>query len=125
MRHKKRGFFILSLFILATSIPAHAQGEKGIDRGRAKRYFQEAAWICWQDGGRLWGRSLCGPMIFFDPATRAVVANQGDEEGRLTKKGDVFVGQVPDEVNCANTAIEWAGIRWSMIFWLNLGDDQF
>src|SRR5436853_4371656 len=81
--------------------------------------------ICRKDNGQLWGHSLCGPMIFFDPATRTVVANQSDREGRLTKKGDVFVGRVPDEVNCANTAIDWAGVHWSMIFWPYFGDDKY
>src|SRR4051794_39986307 len=124
MRHKSQGFFLLSLFILAASICARAQ-EQSIDLALAKKYFQEAEMICRQDGGKLWGRSLCGPMIFFDPAARAVVANQSDREGRLTRKGDVFVGRVPDEVNCANTALDWAGVRWSMIFWLYLGDDRY
>jgi phage tail protein X len=124
MRYKMQSFIILSLFSLIASICAGAQ-EQRIDPALAQKYFQEAAMICKEDNGKLWGHSLCGPMIFFDPATRTVVANQSDKEGRLTKKGDVFVGRVPDEVNCANTAIDWAGVRWSMIFWLYLGEDKY
>src|SRR5205823_12780938 len=45
--------------------------------------------------------------------------------GRLTKRGDVFVGRLPDDVNAANTAINWAGVRWSMIYWSYLGDDKY
>lgn len=124
MRHQMRSIIILLLVMLIASVCAHAQ-EQSIDPALAQKYFQEAMMICKQDGGKLWGHSLCGPLIFFDPATRTVVANQSDKEGRLTRKGDVFVGRVPDEVNCANTAIEWAGVRWSMIFWLYLGEDKY
>lgn len=125
MRRTFRSLFMLPLVLLSASPLARAQEEQGIDLAVAQKYFQEAKTICEQDGGRLWGRTLCGPMIFFDPRTRMAVANQGDREGRLVQKGDVFAGRVPDEVNCANTAIEWAGVRWSMIFWPYLGDDRF
>jgi len=91
----------------------------------ADKYFSEAAVICRQDAGKLWGCSLCGPMIFFEPRTRMVVANQSDAEGRLSKRGDLLVGRLADDVNGSNTAIKWAGARWSMIFWTYLGDDRY
>src|SRR3982751_3902833 len=106
MRYRIQHLFILFLFILIAASNAHAQDEaQSIDLALAQKYFQEAETICRQDGGKLWGRSLCGPMLFFDPAARTVVANQSDREGRLTRNGSVFVGRVPDDVNCANTAI--------------------
>ncbi|MDT5062379.1 MAG: hypothetical protein QOH63_2838 [Acidobacteriota bacterium] len=119
-------FFILSLCSLAMFIASsQAQETQGIDLALAQKYFREAERICKQDNGQLWGHSLCGPMIFFEPKTRMVVANQSDLEGRLTRKGDVFVGRLPDEANPANTAITWAGVRWSMIFWTALADDKY
>ena len=81
----------------------------------ASQYFQEAQALCSADKGRLWGVSLCGPMLFVDRQTREVVASQTDREGFLTRQGDVFVGQLPEKVNTANTAIEWAGVHWTMI----------
>ncbi len=44
----------------------------------AQRYFQEATELCERDAGRLWGVSLCGPMVIFDPATgtRATTAER-------------------------------------------------
>jgi hypothetical protein len=83
----------------------------------AYRYFQEALAICNRDKSRLWGNSLYGPMLLVDPKTRMIVANQSDQEGNLVKKGEVFVGWLPEEENIANTATIWAGVKWTMIVW--------
>lgn len=86
-----------------------------IETTLASQYFQEAKALCSRDNGKLWGVSLCAPMLFVDRGTRAVVANQADNEGVLTKNGDVFVGQLPANVNIANTSTEWAGVKWTMV----------
>jgi len=88
-----------------------------IDLALAHRYFQEAHAVCSRDGGKLWGISLCGPMLFADPSTHMVVANQSDLEGNLTKRGDTFVGQLPEKEGIANTSTTWAGVKWTMIAW--------
>jgi hypothetical protein len=54
-------------------------------------------------------------MLFVDRKTRTVVANQADKEGFLTKNGDIFVGELPAKINIANTATDWAGMKWTMI----------
>jgi hypothetical protein len=58
--------------ILLLPIASHAQ----VDEQRAQQYFKEAAVLCERDGGRLWGISLCGPMVFADPVTRSIATNQ-------------------------------------------------
>lgn len=88
-----------------------------IDPTLAHQYFQEAEVICNQDHGKLWGVSLCGPILLVDQQTRAVVANQSDREGNLTREGDVFVGKLPERMNVANTATDWAGLKWTMMIW--------
>jgi hypothetical protein len=90
---------------------------KGIDVAQAKQYFDEANGICEKDAGKLWGKSLCAPMIFANPQTRGVVANQADAESRLKEQDGVFVGELPPEVSPANTAMTWAGTKWTMIMW--------
>jgi hypothetical protein len=95
-----------------------------IDLSLARRYFIEAESLCNRDKGKLWDISLCGPMLFADPKTRAVVANQGDREGRLKSSGEVFVGKLPNQVNIANTDVEWAGVKWAIMIW-PLPADQF
>src|SRR6266545_836123 len=91
--------------------------EPTLDPSLAARYFREASEVCTRDGGSLWGVLLCGPMLFADPVTRAVAANQPDKEGRLRPQGEVFTGALPPEVVIANTATEWAGVKWTMVMW--------
>ena len=88
-----------------------------IDLQRAAQHFQEAEALSRQDAGRLWGVPIYGPMILVDPETRDVAANQADAEGRLAKGGTVFVGKLPPKVMVANTALDWAGVHWTMITW--------
>jgi len=95
-----------------------------VDLALAAQYFAEAEVLCKQDNGKLWGVSLCGPMLFVDRPTREVLANQPDVEGNLTREGNIFVGQLPLKVNIANTSVEWAGVRWTMIV-LPLPTDKY
>jgi hypothetical protein len=101
---------------LAAPRIAAAQAQ-GIDSVLAKQYFDEARKICESDDGKLWGKSLCGPMLFADPGTRTVTANQPDAESRLKAENGVFVGKLRDEDNIANTALSWAGVHWTMVAW--------
>ena len=89
--------------------------ESGADPGPARRYLAEADSVARLDGGRLWGRSLQGPLMFVDRGSRAVVANMADEGGHLAPSGSVYVGSLPNDQNLANTAFEWAGRRWTMV----------
>ena len=107
---------LLAGFAVIASQTVGAQS-KGIDVAPAKQCFDEARRICEKDAGKLWGKSLCAPMIFVDPHTHGVVANQADAESRLKEQDGVFVGELPLEVNPANTAMSWAGTKWTMIIW--------
>lgn len=107
-----RGLSAALAFVLFAA--ASAQG-RALDESTAGLYFAEAKALCARDGGRLWGRSLCGPMLFADPATRAVFASEPDVEGLLKRSGGVYVGTLPPNVNVANTAVEWAGVNWMMV----------
>jgi hypothetical protein len=71
----------------------------------------------------MWGVRLYGPILLVDPVTRRALANQADAEGRLSPEGDVFAGRLPDDMPLANTAVEWAGVRWATIL-LPLPDDE-
>lgn len=96
-----------------------------IDLSVAHEYFREAQAVCDRDSGKLWGMSLCGPVLFVDPATRTVVANQGDSQGFLTRTGKVFVGRLPDRQPVANAPLAWAGVKWAMIVWSFMTNDSF
>jgi hypothetical protein len=95
-------WFGLVLLSLCLVNPAAAQ----VDQQRAEAYFKEAATICQRDGGRLWGVSLCGPMVFADARTRTLATNQP----RPT-------GEQPRSLGFGNAPIEWGGSRWAAYIW--------
>src|SRR5262245_31513923 len=95
------GFGLISLSLCLVN-PAAAQ----VDQQRAEAYFKEAATICQRDGGRLWGVSLCGPMVFADARTRTLATNQP----RPT-------AEWPQMLGLANAPIEWTGSRWAAFMW--------
>ncbi len=77
-----------------------------IDAKLAQSYFKEVDVLCTREGGRLWGVSLCGPMLFADPNTRSFVTNR-----------PVNAAKLPDDINIANTAFDWEGVHWTMVQW--------
>lgn len=58
-------------FAAKATSPTHA-----IPTAQAAAAFAQARALCSADGGRLWGHSLCVPMMFVEPATREAVLNQ-------------------------------------------------
>src|SRR3979409_1096373 len=88
--------------ILLLPIASHAQD----DEQCAQQSFQEAAVLCERDGGRLWGISLCGPMVFADPVTRSIATNQPAPGAPR-----------PATLGYANMAGPWGGDQWSMFSW--------
>lgn len=115
-KSKCRVSLIISFCLIACEAASRAQ-TSSIDTALAHQYFDEAEQICRADSGKLWGVSLCAPMLFVDRKTRLIVANKSDAENRLTKEGNVFTGRLPERVNIANTATDWSGTRWAMIVW--------
>jgi len=114
------GSLLFLIILLFSPIPMTAQvtaQELSMDTVVAYQYFQEAQSICDEDNGKLWGISLHGPMLFADPQTRMIVANQSDTEGKLAQEGNVFVGRLPEKAGIGNTATFWTGVKWTMIVW--------
>jgi hypothetical protein len=107
------GALIVALGFAAVSAPALG----AVDPAGARQVFGEAHTLCQRDGGALWGRSLCGPMLLVDPADRTIVANQADADGALKAAGTVYTGTLPASEIIANTSISWSGVRWSEIMW--------
>ncbi|AZB20003.1 hypothetical protein EG352_20740 [Chryseobacterium indologenes] len=68
-----------------------------------------------QKSASLWNEALYGPVLFIDPKTRDIFANEKDAEGLLQLNADVYTGILPVNINIANTAINWKGKRWAMI----------
>jgi hypothetical protein len=109
----RRTLAITALFISATT----ARAQTGIDLSQARAYFTELSQLDSIDGGKLWGRRVAGPMMFADPASRTVVANQADAKGLLRLENGLWIGKLPPEISVANTAQNVGGRIFSMIIW--------
>lgn len=66
------------LALLGVATAAYAQVQPQL----AQRYFEEVTKLCERDGGRLWGVSLCGPLVIFDPRTGTLATSQPEPSGR-------------------------------------------
>src|SRR5262245_20344301 len=93
---------VLCLCLLAA--PSLARGQ--VDSALAQSYFHEAAALCERDGGKLWGVSLCGPMVFADAATKTIATSQPAPEAPH-----------PKGLGFLNAPVTWGGTRWSAYVW--------
>src|SRR6267143_1647777 len=94
-RHGLNALFWVALVGVTTAAEAQVQPEL------AKRYFEEATKLCERDAGRLWGVSLCGPMVIVDQATGTHATSQPEPEG-----------QPPRFPGFADGPVSWGGLRW-------------
>lgn len=109
-----------AVFLIASlsgTLTAVAAAQESPDLERAKRAFAEAERLSGSVGDGLWGEPLYGPMIFVDRTSRRAVANVADSLGVLEEIDGVYAGTLPDEVPIANTGVDWAGRRWTMVLW--------
>ncbi len=111
-----RRLVLAAASFLQLPISALAQ-EPAIDLDEARRAFEAARQASEADSGRLWGTELYGPIFLVDASTRFVAADRADLEGVLTERDGVWVGTLPEAMIAANTAVEWAGRRWTMVLW--------
>lgn len=102
---------------LAAAATLSSAADRAIPLNEAAKVFAEMHRICARDGGRFWGVSLCGPILFVDPQTRQAVANSPDKEGRLKREGDVWIGQIPSSENISNAPMTWSGTDWTELMW--------
>lgn len=82
---------------------------------QAERDFTEARRLADRDAGKLWGRSLAGPILWVDMASQLLIADRADPAGVLKPAGAVFVAPIPPDMMLANTAVDWGGLRWTMV----------
>ncbi|HEV8261943.1 MAG TPA: hypothetical protein VGQ19_14470 [Burkholderiales bacterium] len=94
-RYHLNALFLVALLGATTAAEAQVQPEL------VKRYFEEATRLCERDAGRLWGVSLCGPMVIFDQATGTRATSQAEPEG-LPPRFSGF----------ADGPVSWGGVRW-------------
>jgi hypothetical protein len=79
-----------------------------IDLGAAQHAQAELQAMCDRDRGRMWGRPICGRLVFAEHGSRDAVQF---ENGTATRT------RVPDSIGIANTAVQWDDKRWTMVVW--------
>jgi hypothetical protein len=100
---------VLTYVVIGHPPPVVAQ----VDEQRAREYFKEARALCERDGGRLWGVSLCGPMVIADAATGTMATSQ-----------PAPAGDRPRVLGLVNAPIQWGGITWSAYNWQMIPKDD-
>src|SRR5262245_31331919 len=96
------GTTILSSMLTLLAPPAAAQ----VDQQRAQEFFKEAQALCERDGGRLWGVSLCGPMVIADRRTQTFATNRPAPDGAR-----------PPVFGLVNAPVQWGGESWTAFMW--------
>ena len=102
MRMRPSWVAILVCGVAGHTRPALAQ----VDQQRAQEYFKEAQALCERDGGRLWGLSVCAPMVIADLRTQTFATSQPAPEAPR-----------PRQVGFVNAPIQWGGATWAAYTW--------
>jgi hypothetical protein len=97
----RRSAFI-ALALTAFALPASAQ----VDQRLAQQYFREAQALCERDGGRLWGVSICAPMVIYDRATQTIATSHPQPAGPL-----------PQLLGFVNAPLKWGDTTWAAFVW--------
>lgn len=108
----KRSIFLI--FFLTAITVLQIKGQTGKITINAD-VFKEIKTILTKDNGRLWGINIYGALMFVDPATRNVIANEQNTENTFTKSGELFSGRLDEKVIMANTAQNINGKNWTMV----------
>lgn len=101
MRARTRCVAILLCVTTLLALPAAAQ----VDQQRAQEYFKDVQAICEREGKRLWGMSLCGPMVIHDSRTQTIATSQPAPEGPRPR----LLG--------LNAPVQWGGVTWAAYMW--------
>lgn len=93
---------ILASVVIGHPPPAVAQ----VDQQRAQAYFKEAQALCERDGGRLWGLSICAPMVIGDARTQTFATSQPPPDAPR-----------PALIGLLNGPIQWGDAMWAALTW--------
>ena len=111
--------------VVAASLVLVVAAARGADAppipvAAARAVFVRAHALCSADAGRLWGRSLCGPLMLADPQTHAAIANVPLPGAQ--RSGAYYRLTLADSEPIANAPFEYHGIRFAQIIWPLAGD---
>src|SRR5688500_109350 len=93
-----------TLLCLLTAFPPPAAAQ--VDQQRAQEFFKEAQALCERDGGRLWGVSICAPMVIGDARTQTFATSQPPPDAPRSKL-----------IGILNAPIQWGDTMWAAMSW--------
>ena len=105
MRARASWVAILVCGVVGHTRPVVAQ----VDQRRAQEFFEEARALCERDGGRLWGVSICAPMVIGDMRTQTFATSQPPPDGPRPRLAGLI-----------NAPIQWGGVTWVSYAWETL-----
>jgi len=105
----------LSVPCFLVAVPLAVAAQTPSDSVAALTGVREFATACGRDAGRLWGRTLCGPLVTVDGQTGLAVATERPPQSTFEQRGTLWIGRVPEGMQVANTAFEWDGRLWSAV----------
>ena len=110
---KKSFYYVVLVLILCVS----CSQSNSNSMEKAAPCFENLKKVSDADKGKLWGKTLYGTTMFVDVQTRNLVANQQNKENSFEQKGDLFFGQLPEDIIIANTSISYCGEDWTCVIW--------
>lgn len=113
---KKSYYYVVLALVLCVSSTSCSQSNSN-PMEKAAPSFENLKKVSDLDNGKLWGKTLYGPTMFVDVQTRNLVANQQNKENTLVQKGNLYFGQLPEDIIIANTSITYCGEDWTCVIW--------
>ncbi|ROI05924.1 hypothetical protein EGI16_05970 [Chryseobacterium sp. G0240] len=107
----KQTIVVITLFLLSQNT---AGQKRQISNDSIPVFFNEIKKAT-KEKASLWNKDLYNAMLFVEPQTRKVFANEPDSLGSLKADQNMYSGVLPDKINIANTSMEWNGKRWAMV----------
>jgi hypothetical protein len=93
---------VMAYVVVGRPAPAVAQ----VDQQRAQEFFKEAQAVCERDGGRLWGVSICMPLVIGDARTQTFATSQPPPDAPR-----------PKLIGILNGPIQWGDSMWAAVSW--------
>lgn len=115
--------FLTLFFCYVYSITIWGQAKQALDPAYISGYFKEIKKATEQGIG-VWNKNLYGNILLVDPVTRQLYGNNPDLNGVLKPDQNIYQGKLADNINIANTSLQWGGKVWAMIM-LPLPEDKY
>jgi len=114
------GIFLLVMLGSCLAKESDRRGFDGSEKvvsveGGVIQTFRDVDSLLRIDDGGFWGHQIYGPILIVDPDSRGFFANENNLLGEFKSMNGVFVDTLPENINIANTALDWENKRWSMV----------